>query len=147
MHKVQKSFSILFACKRFHQMVYGKRITVQTDNRPLVSVLKTGLSSCPSRMQSVLLQLSKYEFDIIYVRGKDIPASILRVMLRLNGSIVVLLRLCEHILIKNKQIGHLFCLVLWWHFEEVLELNLLKWHNSIFCLERNEFTYWHYTYT
>ena len=31
-------YSVLLACKRFHQMVYGKRITVQTDHRPLLSI-------------------------------------------------------------------------------------------------------------
>ena len=56
-------------------LVLGKRITVQTDHQPLVSILKKGLHSSPPRLQHMLLQLSKYDIDIQYVRGSDIPVA------------------------------------------------------------------------
>ena len=66
-------YALAFACKHWNMLVLGKRITVQTDHRPLVSILKKGLHSSPPRLQRMLLQLSK--FDIQYVRGRDIPVA------------------------------------------------------------------------
>ena len=68
-------YAVLFACKRFHQLVYGKHVTVQTDHRPLVAIAKKGLHACPPRLTCMLLQLSKYDLDVTYVRGKDIPVA------------------------------------------------------------------------
>ena len=56
-------------------LVLGNRITVQTDHRPLVSILKKGLHYSPPRLQRMQLQLSKYDIDIQYVRGRDIPVA------------------------------------------------------------------------
>ena len=44
-------------------LVLGKPITLQTDHRPFVSILKKGLHSSPPRLQHMLLQL-KYDIDI-----------------------------------------------------------------------------------
>ena len=52
-------YDVLFACKRFHQMIYSPCITVQSDHRPLVAISKKGLHACPPRLQRMLLQLSK----------------------------------------------------------------------------------------
>ena len=68
-------YAVVFACKHWNMLVLGKRITVQTDHRPLVSILKKGLHSSPPRLQRMLLQLSKYDIDIQYVRGRDIPVA------------------------------------------------------------------------
>ena len=68
-------YAVVFACKHWNMLVLGKRITVQTDHRPLVSILKKGLHSSPLRLQRMLLQLSKYDIDIQYVRGSDIPVA------------------------------------------------------------------------
>ncbi|MCG7882987.1 MAG: DDE-type integrase/transposase/recombinase, partial [Candidatus Thiodiazotropha endolucinida] len=65
-------YAVLFACKRFHQMVYSKHITVQTDHKPLVAISKKGLHSCPPRLQRMLLQLSKYDIEVTYERGKNL---------------------------------------------------------------------------
>ena len=62
-------YAVVFACKHWNMLVLGKRITVQTDHRPLVSILNKGLHSSPPRLQRMLLQLSKYDIDIQYVRG------------------------------------------------------------------------------
>jgi hypothetical protein len=65
--------AILFGCKRFHQYVYGRSFTVETDHRPLIFIIKKLLASAPARLQCMLLQLHKYDIDIVHKPGKDIP--------------------------------------------------------------------------
>ena len=38
-------YEVVFACKHWHMLIFGKRIT--TDHRPLFSILKKGLHSSP----------------------------------------------------------------------------------------------------
>ena len=35
--------AIVFALDRFHTYIYGKRITVETDHKPLISIVKKAL--------------------------------------------------------------------------------------------------------
>jgi len=66
-------YAILFGCKRFHQYVYGRRIKCQTDHKPLLAIWKKGLHSAPPRLQRMLLQLQKYDIELVFVPGKQIP--------------------------------------------------------------------------
>lgn len=54
--------------KKFHKYLYGKYFTIYTDHKPLVGIFgKTGKNSIyVTRLQRFILDLSKYEFDIIY---------------------------------------------------------------------------------
>lgn len=53
--------AILFGCKRFHQYVYGRRFTVETDYRPFIFIM--------------ILQLHNYNIDIVYIsRVKIYPS-------------------------------------------------------------------------
>ena len=64
---------ILFGAKRFHEYIYGRRMTVESDAKPLSSIAKKPLSSAPLRLQRILLQLQRYDLDIKHVSGRDIP--------------------------------------------------------------------------
>ena len=66
-------YAVLFACKRFHQMVYGRHVLVQSDHKPLIAIMSKSLHSAPPRLQRMLLQLQKYDIEIIHVSGKSIP--------------------------------------------------------------------------
>lgn len=70
--QIEKEFlAILMACEKFHQYIYGKRITVQTDHRPLVSIMAKNLSQIHSyRLQRIKLKLMRYIIDMKYVPGK-----------------------------------------------------------------------------
>ena len=65
-------FSILFACKRWHTYVYGRKVTVETDHLPLVLIKKKPQHAAPPRLTRMLLQLQKYDLDITFVRGVDL---------------------------------------------------------------------------
>ncbi|KFM78222.1 Retrovirus-related Pol polyprotein from transposon 17.6, partial [Stegodyphus mimosarum] len=64
--------AITFGCSKFHQYIYGKRITVETDHRPLESITKKPLFKAPQRLQRMLLNLQKYDLDVRYKKRKDL---------------------------------------------------------------------------
>ena len=39
-------FAIQFGLQRFHQYVYGQRVTVETDHKPLLGIVKTHGTGC-----------------------------------------------------------------------------------------------------
>ena len=68
-------YAILFACRRFHQFTYGRRVIVHSDHRPLSTIVKKLLSAAPPRLQRMLLQLQKYSVQVEHRSGKYIPVS------------------------------------------------------------------------
>ena len=68
-------YAILFGCKRFHQYVYGRHTIVESDHKPLESILRKPLTAAPPRLQRMMLQLQRYDFSIIHRPGKDIPVA------------------------------------------------------------------------
>ena len=68
-------YAILFGCKRFHQYIYGQRITVESDHKPLESIATKALAAAPPRLQRMLLQLQRYDLKIIHVPGRNIPVA------------------------------------------------------------------------
>uniref|UniRef100_A0A8C6TVI3 Reverse transcriptase/retrotransposon-derived protein RNase H-like domain-containing protein n=1 Tax=Neogobius melanostomus TaxID=47308 RepID=A0A8C6TVI3_9GOBI len=40
-------YAILFGCRRFHQYVYGRHIIVESDHKPLESILRKPLTAAP----------------------------------------------------------------------------------------------------
>ncbi len=68
-------FAILHGCKRFHQYVYGRSVNVETDHKPLVSIMSKPLFAAPARLQRMLLQLQRYDLDVQYIPGKCIPVA------------------------------------------------------------------------
>lgn len=66
-------YAILFGCKRFHQYAYGRHIIVESDHKPLESILRKPLTAAPPRLQRMILQLQRYDFTITHKPGKDIP--------------------------------------------------------------------------
>ena len=63
--------AITFACRKFHDYIYGKEITIDTDHQPLITIMKKPLHSAPMRLQKMKLQLQRYNFKLIYKAGKE----------------------------------------------------------------------------
>ena len=68
-------YAILFGCTRFHQYIYGRKVKVHSDHKPLEAIMKKSLSAAPPRLQRMLLQLQKYDIVVTHVSGKSIPVS------------------------------------------------------------------------
>lgn len=71
----KEMFAILFGCRRFHQYIYGHEVKVETDQKPLVSIMKKTLLAAPPRLQRIILQLHRYELEINHLHGKSIPVA------------------------------------------------------------------------
>lgn len=67
----KKLLAVLFGWERFHQYVYGKRFCVETDHKPLISIIKKPIAQCPARLQRMLVQLRKYDFELYTNRVKN----------------------------------------------------------------------------
>lgn len=57
--------------QKFHQYTYGRKVIIQSDHKPLESIVKKPLLSAPKRLQRMLMRLQKYDFIINYVPGKE----------------------------------------------------------------------------
>lgn len=70
----KEALSLIFGLHRFHQYVYGRKFTLITDHKPLVTLLrpKTGVPSlAAARLQWWALFLSSHRYEIQYKRTQD----------------------------------------------------------------------------
>ena len=56
---------------RFDTYIYSKEVTVQSDHRPLMAIVKKSLTSASRRLQRMLLRLQRYNYTIVYVPGSQ----------------------------------------------------------------------------
>ena len=59
----------MFSVEKFDQFTFGRTVHVQTDHKPLESILKKPLHRAPKRLQS-MLRLQRYDILVSYVSGK-----------------------------------------------------------------------------
>ena len=64
--------AILFAMEKFELYVYGRFVTVESDHKPLEVITKKSLVNAPKWLQRMLLQLQKYDFEVIYKPGSQL---------------------------------------------------------------------------
>ena len=61
------------AVKKFHYYIYSRKVTLLTDHKPLVSIMKKNIADIVSpRLQRIKLRLTKYELDVKYIPGKNL---------------------------------------------------------------------------
>lgn len=64
-------YACVFACEKFYTYIYGRSdVTIETDHKPLVSIIKKPLANAPARLQRMLLRLQPYAFKLVYKPGK-----------------------------------------------------------------------------
>ncbi|XP_062601076.1 uncharacterized protein K02A2.6-like [Saccostrea cucullata] len=66
----KEMLAIVFGLERFHQYTYGRLVHVESDHKPLESIVKKSLLAAPRRLQRMLLRLQQYEYTISYKPGK-----------------------------------------------------------------------------
>ena len=64
--------AIVYECEKFSQCIYGREIIIQTDHKPLESIMKKPLANTPPRIQRLLIRLQKYQLRVQYIPGKDL---------------------------------------------------------------------------
>ena len=65
-----ETLSIVFACERFHEYLYGRKFNACNDHEPLRSVFRKPLHKTPPRLQRFMMRLMKYDFQLEYVKGR-----------------------------------------------------------------------------
>jgi hypothetical protein len=50
----KEMLAICFACQKFHQYIYGKSVNVQSDHRPLESIMRKPIAKAPPRLQRMM---------------------------------------------------------------------------------------------
>ena len=58
-----------WAIEKFHLYLYGHTFTLQTDQKPLVSILGHSLLEASKTMQRLLMKTMPYHFDVEYIKG------------------------------------------------------------------------------
>ena len=69
----RETLGVVWGLERFNYFIFGKHCTVNTDHKPLESIFKKSLSSCPPRLQRFLMRVLKYDVTFNYVKGPDVP--------------------------------------------------------------------------
>lgn len=81
----KEMLAILYACRKFDQYICGKNdVLIQTDHKPIIDIFKKPLIDAPKRLQSMILQLHRYNLKITYIKGSEMY--IADVLSRLPGE-------------------------------------------------------------
>ena len=70
----REALAIILGIKKLHQYIWGRRFTLETDHKPLVTILgpKTGIPSlAAARLQRWAVLLAGHTYDIVYKKGTD----------------------------------------------------------------------------
>ena len=63
---------MVFTMEKFETYLYGRKVLVESDHKPLEAIFKKSLLNAPKRLQRILLRLQRYEFDVSYKRGTSL---------------------------------------------------------------------------
>ena len=62
--------------EKFHYFLYGKEFTLETDQKPLLSIYKKHMVDISPRVQRLIVRSFPYlPFHVVYKKGKDIPVA------------------------------------------------------------------------
>lgn len=68
----KEALAIQFACRKYHNYIWGNEVTVQTDHLPLISIFKKNICNIASeRISKIRLMLHRYNLNVIYLPGKE----------------------------------------------------------------------------
>ena len=66
---------VVGALEKFHYFTFGHPVTVLTDHKPLIAIVKKALINTPPRLQRLLLRLNNYNATLQWIPGKDMVFS------------------------------------------------------------------------
>lgn len=69
----KEMLAIYFGCQKYHDFIYKNNVDVQSDHKPIISIMKKPIYSIGSvRLQRLRLKLLKYSLNVYYVPGKNV---------------------------------------------------------------------------
>ena len=63
----------VFACRKFHDFIYGRILTIETEHKPLITIVKKPLHAAPARLQKMLFQLQRYDLVCLQEGKRAFP--------------------------------------------------------------------------
>uniref|UniRef100_A0A1X7V5L8 Integrase catalytic domain-containing protein n=2 Tax=Amphimedon queenslandica TaxID=400682 RepID=A0A1X7V5L8_AMPQE len=65
--------AIVFGCQKFHDYLYGLLcVHIETDHKPLETILKKPLHTAPARLQRMIMSIQRYPISVSYRPGKEL---------------------------------------------------------------------------
>lgn len=70
-HLHREALAIVFAVKKFHKYIYGKKFTIYSDHQPLKEIFNEHKATpiAASRLQRWAIFLAMYDYKIVYKKG------------------------------------------------------------------------------
>ena len=69
----RECLATIWGMEKFHYFLYGKEFTLETDQKPLVSIYKKHMVEISPRIQRLIVRSFPYQpFDVQYKKGKEI---------------------------------------------------------------------------
>jgi transposase InsO family protein len=65
----REMLAIVFAAEQFHQYIYGNKVHVQSDHKPLEAIFQKSIHKPSPRLQLMLLRLLRYQLHVTFVPG------------------------------------------------------------------------------
>ena len=63
--------AVLFGCEKFDMYTFGRAICIESDHKPLQTIVRKPIASAPKRLQRMLLKLQRYSFELKYRKGTE----------------------------------------------------------------------------
>ena len=64
-----ESLAVAWAMEKFHHFLYGSHFLLETDQKPLETVLSRSLNQATCRLQRILIRTFPYNFSVHYLPG------------------------------------------------------------------------------
>lgn len=72
----KEALALTWACERFNDFILGQHFELETDHKPLVSLLgRQALDSLPPRIQRLQRRLMRYSYNIMHTPGKSLTTA------------------------------------------------------------------------
>ena len=65
----REMLAVAWGVEKFQTYLYGRKVIVETDHKPLQTIFRKSLNSAPPRLQRMLLKLTKYDLEVRYIPG------------------------------------------------------------------------------
>ena len=72
----REALGTIWGMEKLHYFWYGKEFTLETDQKPLVSIYKKHMTDISPRVQRLIVRSFPYLlFKVVYKKGVDIPVA------------------------------------------------------------------------
>ena len=65
----KEMLAVVFSLEKWHQFTFGRHVIINSDHKPLESIIKKPLDRAPRRLQGMLLRCMAYDTEIRYTPG------------------------------------------------------------------------------